>query len=63
MKYNELHRKLRKAGCYPTGESVNGHPEWYSPITGQYFTTGYHGKEEVATGTFGSIRKASGVKM
>lgn len=19
MKYNELHRKLKKAGCYPTG--------------------------------------------
>ena len=63
MKYNELHKKLKKAGCYPTGEFRNGHPEWYSPITGQYFTTGAHGKEDVAVGTFHSIKKASGVKF
>ncbi len=63
MKYNELHRKLRLAGCYPTGKTRNGHPEWFSPITNQCFTTGYHGKEEVAKGTFFSIKKSSGVKL
>lgn len=37
MKYSELERKLKKAGCYYTGESLFGHPKWYSPITGKYF--------------------------
>lgn len=63
MKYSELHRKLKKAGCYETGYSRNGPPEWYSPITDNYFTTGAHGKEEVATGTLRNIKKASGVKL
>lgn len=63
MKYNELHRRLRKAGCYPTGGEINGHPEWFSPITGQKFATGHHGGSEVAIGTLRNIRKASGVKL
>lgn len=63
MKYTELHRKLKKAGCYETGQTRNGHPEWYSPLTGQYFTTGAHGKQEVATGTLRNIKKASGVNL
>ena len=33
MKYNELHRLLKKHGCYPTGGEIAGHPEWYSPLT------------------------------
>ncbi len=24
MKYNELHKKLKKCGCYPTGKSIAG---------------------------------------
>ena len=27
MKYNELHKRLKKWGCYPTGNSIAGHPE------------------------------------
>ncbi len=63
MKYNELHRKLKKAGCYPTGKQICGHPEWFSPITGQIFATSNHGKEEVARGTLRNILKASGINL
>ena len=56
MKYNELHKKLRKAGCYPTGESIVGHPEWYSPITGKTFPTSNHGSKEIAPQT---LKKSS----
>lgn len=30
MKYSELHKKLKKAGCYLTGKDVAGHPQWYT---------------------------------
>ena len=33
MKYSELEKRLRKIGCYETGSAMNGHPEWYSPVT------------------------------
>ena len=32
MKYNELEKLLKKAGCYSLGVTQNGHPQWYSPI-------------------------------
>lgn len=50
MKYSELHRKLRKNGCYPTGKEMAKHPQWYSPITGKTFYTSHHEKEEIPTG-------------
>ena len=63
MKYNELHRQLKKIGCYPLeGEEIAGHPAWYSPITGKIFPTSHHGSEEVKKGTLMSIKKASGLK-
>ncbi len=62
MKYTELHRKLRKFGCYMTGESRAGHPEWYSPITGKYFTTSHHEAQEVKNGTLRSILRDAGIK-
>lgn len=62
MKYNELHRKLRKAGCYPTGNSLNGHPEWYSPLTDKKFATSHHESHEVARGTLCSILRDAGIK-
>ncbi len=49
MKYNELHKLLKKVGCYQTGKQRAGHPEWYSPKTKRKFTTSNHGKQEVAT--------------
>ena len=62
MKYSELHRLLKKNGCYPTGETQAGHPLWYSPITGKEFTTSLHDKQEVAIGTLKSIMRLAGVK-
>lgn len=61
MKYNEIHKKLRAAGCYPIG---NGdHPFWYSPITGRKFKTSHHGSQEAPIGTKKSIARDSGVKL
>lgn len=61
MKYNELHRLLRKNGCYPTGETQAGHPLWYSPKTGKEFATSHHERQEVATGTLKSIKRMAGI--
>ena len=61
MKYSELHKKLRKAGCYPTGKEIAGHPEWYSPLTGKYFPTSHHGGHEVAPGTLRNIKRDAGI--
>lgn len=30
MKYKELEKKLKAAGCYPVGKQMSGHPLWYS---------------------------------
>lgn len=61
MKYNEMIRILKKAGCYDTGKQQSGHPLWFSPITNKYFKVSNHGKEEVATGTMKAIKKAAGI--
>lgn len=61
MKYSELHRKLKKRGCYPTGNVIAGHPEWYSPITEKYFPTSHHDKSEVAPGALRKIIRDSGI--
>ncbi|MBR4339377.1 MAG: type II toxin-antitoxin system HicA family toxin [Bacteroidales bacterium] len=60
MKYSELERKLREAGCYIIGN--NAHPIWYSPITGHKFQTGHHKSEEVKRGTLERILKHAGIK-
>lgn len=62
MKYNELERKLRKAGCYPTGEEEAGHPLWVNPKTGNKFAMSHHQSQEVATGTLKSILRMAGLK-
>lgn len=51
MKYNELEKLLKKAGCYPVGRQQGGHPLWFSPKTGKSFQTSNHGSQEVASGT------------
>lgn len=63
MKYSEIHRKLKKAGCYPIGRDIAGDPAWYSPITKTIFPTSHHDKEEAAIGTKRNIEKQSGVKL
>lgn len=61
MKYSELEKILRKAGCYNTGDSMSGHPLWFSPITNKVFRMSNHKSEEVATGTLTAIKKAAGI--
>lgn len=61
MKYNELHKLLRKAGCYKTGGDMAGHPVWYSPRTGLCFPTSHHLTQEVARGTLRNIKKSAGI--
>ncbi|MBO5596903.1 MAG: type II toxin-antitoxin system HicA family toxin [Bacteroidales bacterium] len=62
MKYSEIHRKLRDAGCYVT-RNGSRHPIWVSPITGKTFSTSYHEAEEAKSGTIRCIRKLSGVNL
>jgi predicted RNA binding protein YcfA (HicA-like mRNA interferase family) len=62
VKYSELEKKLKKAGCsfYRNGKR---HPIWFRPITGKYFELSRHGSEEVKLGTLMRIIKDSGVKF
>ena len=60
MRYSELEKKLKKAGCYLV--SNKAHPIWYSPITGKHFQTGHHKSEEVKKGTLDKILKLAGIK-
>ena len=62
MKYSEVERKLKKAGCYEADE-MGGHPLWYSPITDKFFKMSHHKSQEVAKGTLKSIKNDSGVNL
>lgn len=61
MKYSELERILKKAGCTVYREGAN-HTMWYSPITGNKFPVGRHTKEEVPIGTLRNILKSAGLE-
>ncbi len=62
MKYSELEKKLKKAGCYYVRDGKK-HPIWFSPITGLAFQLSHHKSEEVKFGTLKSIGKDAGVKL
>ncbi len=62
MKYSELEKKLKKNGCYDTGDQMNGHPVWYSPITKNKFKMSNHKSKEVKKGTLKNILKSAGLK-
>lgn len=62
MKYNELHRILRKAGMIWLDEQRAGHPLWLNPNTGKKFTTSNHLQAEVASGTLKSIMRDAGLE-
>ncbi|MBO5387652.1 MAG: type II toxin-antitoxin system HicA family toxin [Lachnospiraceae bacterium] len=62
MKYSELMKVLRRAGCYEK-DRKGRHPKWYSPITGKDFYLSHHEKEEVPRGTLGGILRDAGVKL
>ena len=61
LRYSELKKILRKAGCRMDREGA-GHEIWYSPITGQRFPVGRHDTKEVPEGTLKSIKEAAGLK-
>ena len=61
MKYSELERKLRAAGCTVQREG-SSHQLWHSPITGKTFTVGRHKGQEVPKGTLKSILRAAGLE-
>ena len=61
MKYAELKRDLRKAGCRKIFEDSN-HERWYSPISKIKFWVARHNQEEVKPGTLNSILKQAGLK-
>ncbi|MBR1510931.1 MAG: type II toxin-antitoxin system HicA family toxin [Bacteroidales bacterium] len=60
MKYTELEKKLKKAGCYQVRN--NAHPIWFSPITQKEFSTGHHDTHEVNPKTLHKILKEAGLK-
>jgi hypothetical protein len=62
MKYSEIERKLRSAGCYCVNESGK-HPEWYSPLTELTFYLSHHKSEEAKIGVKQQISKLSGIKL
>ena len=61
MKYSELEKLLRKAGCTVHREGSN-HTMWYSPITGKTFPVGRHRSEDVRRGTLQSIKRDAGLE-
>ncbi len=62
MKYSEIKRKLKKAGCYFYREGKR-HEIWYSPITDGKFPVSRHDKEDACIKTMKSIAKQSGVEL
>lgn len=61
MKYSELEKILKKAGCTIYREGAN-HTQWYSPITGNIFPVGRHKNQDVKSGTLRAILKQAGIK-
>lgn len=61
MRYSELTKKLKKAGCIIKRHGSK-HDEWYSPITGNTFQVPRHNSQEVKKGLANAILKDSGLK-
>ena len=61
MKYSELEKLLKKAGCTVYREGAN-HTQWYSPITKKVFPVGRHKNQDVKSGTLEAIKKQAGIK-
>lgn len=59
MKTSELLKILKKNGCYLVRHGKS-HDIWFSPITNKQFSVPRH-KDEIKTGTLGSIMKDAGV--
>lgn len=61
MKYSELIKLLRQAGCTVHREGAN-HTQWYSPKTGKIFPVGRRRTEDVPTGALKAIMRDAGLK-
>lgn len=61
MRYSELEKELRKAGCEIFREGAS-HTIWYSPITGKRFPVSRHKTEEIPVGTLRSIKRDAGLQ-
>lgn len=62
MKYSEIEKKLKAAGCYWVYDGKR-HPFWYSPVTDKTFPLSHHKSEEAKRGTMKDISKDAGVKL
>ncbi|MBR7018769.1 MAG: type II toxin-antitoxin system HicA family toxin [Prevotella sp.] len=60
MKYNELYRKLRKAGCLLLLHGKR-HDIWSNPRNGKITEVPRHGTQEVPLGTLKTIYQELGL--
>lgn len=60
MKYNELKRKLMKAGCFPL-HAGSRHEKWLNPANGRITIIGRHGTQEIPNGTLRTIFRQLGL--
>jgi predicted RNA binding protein YcfA (HicA-like mRNA interferase family) len=56
MKYYDLLKSLKKAGCFIIRHGAR-HDIWYSPVTGLSRPVPRHGAKEVPTGLLKSLEK------
>ena len=56
MKFNQLTRRLNKAGCFVV-RNGGAHDIWYSPITGKLSPVPRHGTQEVPKGLLRKLEK------
>ena len=56
-----MKKLLKKNGCYFVKE-LNGHEDWYSPITNKHFPIPRHNAQELGSGIENAIKKQAGIK-
>ncbi len=61
MRYSELEKQLREAGCEIHREGKS-HTMWINPQTGVKFMVPRHKTQEVPIGTLKSIKKSAGLE-
>ena len=61
MRYSELEKILKEAGCEIYREGKN-HTIWVNPQTGAKFTVPRHKTQDVPIGTLKSIKKRAGLE-
>lgn len=61
MKYSELEKLLKAAGCQVVREG-KGHTIWCNPAIGTKFTVPRHKTQDVPVGTLKSIMKSAGIE-